>query len=112
MSVSLSNFGLDFEREIRSRGFSLDQLQIEPSGLVLLKNGKTLRPLGCPLCLNAKAEQDEFGEPAIKGEKLTRGVDTGRLPDSTPPEIVANLWLCPKCQLPVVNLLPNFDTGT
>jgi hypothetical protein len=93
-------------------GVHPSHLHVLATGLVVARNSdsKTLRPIGCPVCMGHRPSQDAAGNPVFPGGALLRAEEVSEIPSHLGPEIRANLWLCPGCRLPVVGLLPKFDT--
>ncbi len=111
----LDRLGAEFEQRIRSNipeGLSVNDVLLLENGLVVAKNpdGKSLRPLGCQICMGKKYSQNILGYPVIDGTPLLNGQDLGMVPSHYGSGIGANLWVCPQCKIPVSELLPEFDT--
>lgn len=108
-------WGADYAERIEAttpEAFKGTEVHICPSGLAVLKNvnGKGFHPLGCPVCLGVKPSQNALGNPTLGGAELLYAEDVSKVPDHIGPEMRANLWLCPGCMLPVMSLMPKFDT--
>jgi hypothetical protein len=81
----------------------------DTTGLVILKEANgAMRPLGCPFCLMGTRGQNALGHPTINNRALIPGEEATEIPENTPVEILANLWLCPQCRMPQDRLLPAF----
>lgn len=115
-ATELTSFGESFVGRVKQHlpsGFTIKDVTVLSTGLALIPNSKQenqgLKPLGCPECLGIKSEQDSEGYPTIGGKRLLSYEEANISSAPMSPELVANLWLCPNCRLPVYSLLPQFD---
>ena len=95
---------------LKEQGIAEQHIHIEDTGLAFFvdKTNNRLSPLGCPCCLLGTVGQSQLGYPTINGKQLLGTDEMSDIPENISPEIKANLWFCPKCKIPILNLLPKF----
>ena len=103
----------DFQTILKDKlpeGICLSDVQYSKSGCALFyQDGKPV-VLGCPLCVNPIKGQNKNGVPTLNGQDMKPGEESTEVPLNTPPEIMANLWLCPRCERLDSSFLPTYIT--
>lgn len=114
--MKITSFGEEFANKVKKRlpkEFNINDLVVLSSGLVLVPHSATekqgYRPVGCPMCLDKSTSQDSDGYPCFNDKRLLTPEEAQYPIENVPPELITNLWLCPRCFLPVSSLLPQFD---
>ena len=108
MLLSPSNFGQKYVNKIQKiiGDKNINNVVVGENSLAILKNNDNLYPLGCDLCIESKIENNKYGYPTIQGRNLINAADAFSEHNDIGNEIVSNLWICPNCNLPILNLLP------